>query len=424
MALSTTFRTTCSRLTSFPARNPFIFGVGVSCVKTSFSDLLVQKVVERRETIDWKRNAAFGCFGFFYLGMVQYGLYVTAFGRLFPSAAKFAAKPLKQKIKDTKGMFQVGLQVFLDQCVHHPFMYFPAFYCTKELVMSEKPDLMNALSKYGENMKDDLLALWKIWVPAMVLNFSFMPMYARIPFAAGVSLIWTCILSSMRGGDVVHENEIAGGAITGATMSLLKEGFTEFFQSPVDLDKNMAHFSISASGLDRPGWVALLSRAVAEDGGNVTHSKMVRLGQDFIILMHVAVPPEKLRNLVKSLAQNKELKPLNIQTTHLSRRSTGKFVQPRHGLRIHSIGEDRPGILASLSEAINEKGMSIENVSTELRMGKNGRRNFVIDMECTTCREWDRDNIEETTEDFARLKKKLKLDIIDVRIAEVQVQMR
>jgi len=57
-------------------------------------------------------------------------------------------------------------------------------------------------------------------------------------------------------------------------------------------------------------------------------------------------------------------------------------------------------------------------------MGKNGRRNFVIDMECTTCREWDRDNIEETTEDFARLKKKLKLDIIDVRIAEVQVQMR
>eukprot|EP00546_Thalassionema_frauenfeldii_P000274 CAMPEP_0178933096 /NCGR_PEP_ID=MMETSP0786-20121207/23054_1 /TAXON_ID=186022 /ORGANISM="Thalassionema frauenfeldii, Strain CCMP 1798" /LENGTH=366 /DNA_ID=CAMNT_0020610603 /DNA_START=196 /DNA_END=1296 /DNA_ORIENTATION=+ len=365
---------------------------------------------------------AFGCFGFFYLGMVQYGLYVTAFGRLFPNASKFAAKSLNQKIKDTKGMMQVGMQVFLDQCIHHPFMYFPAFYCTKELVMSEKPDLMNALSTYGENMKDDLVALWKIWVPAMALNFSFMPMYARIPFAAGVSLIWTCILSSMRGGDVIHENDIAGGAVTGATLNLMKEGLTDLFQSPVDLDKNLAHFSISASGVDRPGWVALLSRVVAEDGGNVTHSKMVRLGEDFIILMHVAVPPEKRRKLIKALAQNKELKPLNIQTSQLSRRSTGKFEQPCLGLRIHSIGEDRPGILASLSEAIAEKGMSIENVSTEIRMGKNGRRKFIIDMECTSSSQWDRDGISEATEDLSRLKDDLQLDVIDVRITNVQAK--
>mmetsp|Transcript_15097 Transcript_15097/g.23015 ORF Transcript_15097/g.23015 Transcript_15097/m.23015 type:complete len:423 (-) Transcript_15097:321-1589(-) len=422
MALSATFRTTCSRLSSIPAQNPFTFGVGISCVKTCFSDILVQKAVERREKIDWKRNMAFGCFGFFYLGMVQYGLYVTAFGRLFPNASKFAAKSLNQKIKDTKGMMQVGMQVFLDQCIHHPFMYFPAFYCTKELVMSEKPDLMNALSTYGENMKDDLVALWKIWVPAMALNFSFMPMYARIPFAAGVSLIWTCILSSMRGGDVIHENDIAGGAVTGATLNLMKEGLTDLFQSPVDLDKNLAHFSISASGVDRPGWVALLSRVVAEDGGNVTHSKMVRLGEDFIILMHVAVPPEKRRKLIKALAQNKELKPLNIQTSQLSRRSTGKFEQPCLGLRIHSIGEDRPGILASLSEAIAEKGMSIENVSTEIRMGKNGRRKFIIDMECTSSSQWDRDGISEATEDLSRLKDDLQLDVIDVRITNVQAK--
>lgn len=111
MALSANFRTACSRLSSIPAQNPFTFGVGVSCVKTCFSDILVQKAVERREKIDWKRNLAFGCFGFFYLGMVQYGLYVTAFGRLFPNASKFAAKSLSQKIKDTKGMMQVGMQV-------------------------------------------------------------------------------------------------------------------------------------------------------------------------------------------------------------------------------------------------------------------------------------------------------------------------
>ena len=99
--------------TRIPAKYPFAFGVGLSCVKTSFSDLLVQKVVERREEIDWKRNAAFAAFGFFYLGGVQYTLYVPVFSRLFPQAVKFAAKPLRSKIRDFKGMAQLAGQVSL-----------------------------------------------------------------------------------------------------------------------------------------------------------------------------------------------------------------------------------------------------------------------------------------------------------------------
>ena len=97
--------------TRIPAKYPFAFGVALSCVKTSFSDLLVQKVVERREQIDWKRNAAFASFGFFYLGGVQYTLYVPVFTRLFPHAVKFAAKPLRSKIRDVKGMAQLVGQV-------------------------------------------------------------------------------------------------------------------------------------------------------------------------------------------------------------------------------------------------------------------------------------------------------------------------
>jgi hypothetical protein len=100
-----------SAWTQIPAKYPFAFGVGLSCVKTSFSDLLVQKVVERREEIDWRRNMAFAAFGFFYLGGVQYTLYVPVFSRLFPHAAKFAAKPLREKLRDVKGMTQLVGQV-------------------------------------------------------------------------------------------------------------------------------------------------------------------------------------------------------------------------------------------------------------------------------------------------------------------------
>ena len=63
-----------SKLTSIPTRHPLAFGVGISTFKTCFSDLVVQKVVERKEEVDWKRNMAVGAFGCFYLGGVQYAL--------------------------------------------------------------------------------------------------------------------------------------------------------------------------------------------------------------------------------------------------------------------------------------------------------------------------------------------------------------
>merc|ERR1712087_883925 len=122
--------------------------------------------------------------------------------------------------------------------------------------------------------------------------------------------------------------------------------------------------------------------------------------------MHVAVPSEKLQKLIKCLKKNKELKPLNIRTSTLQRRNTREVEKPINGLRIHSIGEDRPGILASISEMIAQKNLSIENVTTEIVMGEDGRRNFVITMDCVasntthSTRWWDRNHILETTQEF------------------------
>jgi predicted amino acid-binding ACT domain protein len=315
------------------------FGVILSGFKTSFSDLLVQKVVERREKVDWKRNAAFAAFGFVYLGGVQYTLYVPVFGRLFPNAANFAAKPLAQKLTDVRGMIQLVAQTFLDQCVHHPFMYFPAFYVTKELVMSSSPNITKVLQDYKKNMREDLLALWKVWVPATLFNFAFMPMHLRIPFVAGVSLLWTCILSAMRGGDVAHSSDMAGGAVTGASYLLLQEGLDSLNTTPVELDESMYHLNLSAIGKDRPGLVAMLSRHIAANGGNVTHSKMVRLGEEFIIQMHVAVAPEVAQKFVKSLKTKELCSELSIQATKLTRRCSSK--NSVFGFRLHCVGKDK-----------------------------------------------------------------------------------
>jgi predicted amino acid-binding ACT domain protein len=329
---------------SIPMKYPMAFGIVLSGFKTSFSDLMVQKVIERKEKVDWKRNAAFAAFGFIYLGGIQYMIYVPFFGRLFPAASAFAAKPLAQKVKDVKGMMQLTAQVFLDQCIHHPVLYFPAFYCTKELVMnSEHPDFARVLSEYRQNIKEDMQALWKIWVPAMFFNFSFMPMHLRIPFVAGVSLLWTMVLSATRGGDVVHGDELVGGNVTGSTYSLVKEGLDERFNmTPVELDSNLIHINLSAAGRQRPGLVALLARHVADYQGNITHSKMVRLGQEFIIQMHIALPPEQHMEFMKSIKarKNKVCQDLDIQTTRLSRRDTN-HEKAVVGLQILCIGDDR-----------------------------------------------------------------------------------
>ena len=329
-----------------PAKHPFSFGVVVSGVKTSVVDLLVQKIVERKEEIDWRRNAAFATFGFVYLGSVQYAIYVPFFGKLFPNAASFASKTLRQKIKDLKGIRNVGVQLFLDQCVHHPFMYFPAFYATKELVMSAqnedgKPDFSKAYASYTENLWDDMIALWKIWVPATFVNFAFMPMHMRIPYTATVSLAWTCVLSSMRGGDAIHSDDMVGGAVTGHSYEIFKEGLDAFNTTPVEMDSNLDHLSISAAGKDRPGMVAQLATHVASEGGNVTHSKMVRLGEEFIIQMHVAVPKKGSQSFAQSLKSSDEFKELDIQTTKLCRRDTKKGGKAVIGMKIHCVGKDR-----------------------------------------------------------------------------------
>lgn len=405
-------------LTQIPVTHPFKFGVAISTIKTSFSDLLVQTAVENksRDEIDWKRNFAFATFGCFYLGGVQYFIYVPVFGRMFPHAATFAGKQLKDKLKDARGIKALFSQVFIDQCIHHPLLYFPVFYGIKELATnSESPDLGAAMRLYKQNMKEDLLALWKVWVPATLVNFAFMPMWARIPTVAATSLLWSCILSSMRGGDTLHSDDLVGGAVRGASFTLMKEGLNELFSSSVDLDPNLAHICISAQGPDKIGWVALVAGAVSQGGGNITHSKMLRFGHDFTILMHVAVPPNKLMPLISSLKKDKELKPLNIQTSSLRRRNTALSQKPRFGLSIHCVGQDRPGMLAAIAEKVSQSQLSVENITTELRANQHGKRDFVINCDCTAIHETTTEELEELCKDFLTLKEELKLDVLDIR---------
>lgn len=191
------------RLCYVPRRWPFQFAVLFGGAKTIGADVYVQKVVENADEIDTRRAMVFLGFGLIQVGAVQYALYVSTFTRLFSGAAAFAGKPIAAKLKDGPGLQNLMKQVCLDQFVYHPLMYFPVFYSCQEILKGESANpveiVKRALTKYIPNMKEDLLALWKIFIPSSIIQFSFVPLYLRVPFCASVGIFWCGILSAMRG---------------------------------------------------------------------------------------------------------------------------------------------------------------------------------------------------------------------------------
>jgi len=365
-----------SRILAFSKANPLIFGAAFSTVKTSGADLLVQFQFEGKtlEQVDWRRNLSFSLFGCFYLGGMQYALYVPVFSRLFPNAEKFAAMSIKEKLANPKGIRDMLAQVFLDQCVHHPLMYFPVFYSLKEVVGGGSVE--GGLAKYRENWWEDLQALWKVWVPATMFNFTFSPMYMRIPVVATTSMLWTCILSAMRGGDGAPNMpaEEAMKAIGGGKVKL----------EAAALDPGLDHVIVTAHGKDRVGLLSLVSDAVANKvGGSVSETKMVKMGGQFMLMMVVSVRPEAKHLLEPhltsrdsdvgqlldvSLTDISESNRLSAREALLKRRATALASQAIH-TTFEVSGPDRPGILAEVTAGLARHGLNVERLETSTTKG-------------------------------------------------------
>jgi hypothetical protein len=214
-----------------------MFGSLVGGVKTGFADWFVQVFVEKKDMCDvnWKRIQAFLLFGFIYLGLFQYFVYVPVFTRaLFPKAEAFVTQSLRSKLADRAGQKIVMKQVALDLFVHEPFFYLLSFYVVKGWVMSgggsrtgADPNFFRkSVAQWWRNLPTDMVAVVKVWGPAFAFIFSFCPLWARVPTTAAVSLIWTMILSQMRGGETIDGDDvvnIAGDAVTIVTTTNTSE---------------------------------------------------------------------------------------------------------------------------------------------------------------------------------------------------------
>ncbi len=118
---------------------------------------------------------------------------------------------------------------------------------------------------------------------------------------------------------------------------------------------------ITAMGTDRPGLVEALSKALAAHHGNWLESRIAGLGGRFAGILLASVPDTEARALKDALAS------LESEGFRITVEDSGP--EPGSGesrtVKLELTGQDHPGIVREISEAIARRGINIQELSTE-----------------------------------------------------------
>jgi methionyl-tRNA formyltransferase len=132
---------------------------------------------------------------------------------------------------------------------------------------------------------------------------------------------------------------------------------------------------VSIMGPDRHGIVSLLAERAQRYGANWAASRMTRLAGEFAGMVHFEVPREHADAMEAAL---RLLASSGLQVTVA--RSDGAIVpDTMRSFELELVGDDRVGIVSRLTSMLAERGISIENIHTELtRSGVSGKQTFKI----------------------------------------------
>lgn len=120
---------------------------------------------------------------------------------------------------------------------------------------------------------------------------------------------------------------------------------------------------LTVIGPDRPGIVRLLAGTAERHGANWTASRLSRLAGEFAGMIHLEVPPAQADALVAALTA---LEASGLRMA-ISRSAAGGAPDGLRGVTLDLTGDDRPGIVARLTLLLAERGISIEQLHTEVQ---------------------------------------------------------
>ena len=122
-----------------------------------------------------------------------------------------------------------------------------------------------------------------------------------------------------------------------------------------------AAFVMTLIGPDRPGLVQTVASLVAEHGGNWLESRMAHLGGHFAGILRIELPTEQKPDLLRALDQLKS-QSLSI-VVHEDQPAPP--LKDRVLKKIEIIGQDRPGIVRHIAQALAHHGVNVEELHTE-----------------------------------------------------------
>jgi glycine cleavage system regulatory protein/folate-dependent phosphoribosylglycinamide formyltransferase PurN len=119
---------------------------------------------------------------------------------------------------------------------------------------------------------------------------------------------------------------------------------------------------VTVIGPDRPGIVRQLSERAKGFGANWAASRMSNLAGQFAGIVHLDVPAENADALSNALSA---LEPSGLRVT-IARSDAAVAPAGRRIVKLELAGPDRPGIVRDLSTSLADRGVSIEDLHTEL----------------------------------------------------------
>jgi methionyl-tRNA formyltransferase len=123
-----------------------------------------------------------------------------------------------------------------------------------------------------------------------------------------------------------------------------------------------ASLVVTVMGPDRPGIVRLLSDRAQRFGANWADSRMARLAGEFAGMVHFEVPRAHADALSTAL-RGLESSGLRVA---IAQSEPGAAPGGARGVSLELVGDDKPGIVASLTRILAEHHVSIDHLHTEL----------------------------------------------------------
>lgn len=123
-----------------------------------------------------------------------------------------------------------------------------------------------------------------------------------------------------------------------------------------------ASLVITAIGPDRPGIVNLLSDVAKKYGANWAGSRMANLAGQFAGMVHFEVAEVNAEPLAAAL---RALESSDLRIVIAKTAATGQRAATRK-VTLEIVGHDRPGIVRDLSQSLADRGVSIDELQTDV----------------------------------------------------------